>query len=211
MRHIGGFAELLLQDGGASLDPGARHYADRIAQGASRLGGMLDDLVLLSRLGRQDMLRRPVDFNLLVEDVVGVLQAEAGDRVIDWVIEPLPMLECDPTLARIAVLNLLENAVKFTRTRGRASIRVRPVRVEGQEGIAVQDNGVGFKMAHAGKLFGLFQRLHRADEFDGEGAGLAFVQRIAQRHSGRVWAESEVDEGATFSITFGGPDVRHAS
>ena len=211
VRHIGGFAELLLQDGGASLDPGARHYADRIAQGASRLGGMLDDLVLLSRLGRQDMLRRPVDFNLLVEDVVGVLQAEAGDRVIDWVIEPLPMLECDPTLARIAVLNLLENAVKFTRTRGRASIRVRPVRVEGQEGIAVQDNGVGFKMAHAGKLFGLFQRLHRADEFEGEGAGLAFVQRIAQRHSGRVWAESEVGEGATFSITFGGPDVRHAS
>ncbi len=211
VRHIGGFAELLLQDGGASLDPGARHYADRIAQGASRLGGMLDDLVLLSRLGRQDMLRRPVDFNLLVEDVVGALQAEAGDRVIDWVIEPLPMLECDPTLARIAVLNLLENAVKFTRTRGRASIRVRPVRVEGQEGIAVQDNGVGFKMAHAGKLFGLFQRLHRADEFEGEGAGLAFVQRIAQRHSGRVWAESEVDEGATFSITFGGPDVRHAS
>ena len=211
VRHIGGFAELLLQDGGASLDPGARHYADRIAQGASRLGGMLDDLVLLSRLGRQDMLRRPVDFNLLVEDVVGVLQAEAGDRVIDWVIEPLPMLECDPTLARIAVLNLLENAVKFTRTRGRASIRVRPVRVEGQEGIAVQDNGVGFKMAHAGKLFGLFQRLHRADEFEGEGAGLAFVQRIAQRHGGRVWAESEVDEGATFSITFGGPDVRHAS
>jgi two-component system, chemotaxis family, sensor kinase Cph1 len=101
--------------------------------------------------------------------------------------------------------------VKFTRTRGRASIRVRPVRVEGQEGIAVQDNGVGFKMAHAGKLFGLFQRLHRADEFEGEGAGLAFVQRIAQRHGGRVWAESEVDEGATFSITFGGPDVRHAS
>jgi PAS domain S-box-containing protein len=211
VRHIGGFAELLLQDGGASLDPGARHYADRIAQGASRLGGMLDDLVLLSRLGRQDMLRRPVDFNLLVEDVVGVLQAEAGDRVIDWMIEPLPMLECDPTLARIAVLNLLENAVKFTRTRGRASIRVRPVLVEGQEGIAVQDNGVGFKMAHAGKLFSLFQRLHRADEFEGEGAGLTFVQRIAQRHGGRVWAESEVDEGATFSITFGGPDVRHAS
>jgi light-regulated signal transduction histidine kinase (bacteriophytochrome) len=211
VRHIGGFAELLLQDGGASLDPGARHYASCIAQGASRLGSMLDDLVQLSRLGRQDMLRRPVDFNLLVEDVVGVLQAEAGDRVIDWVIEPLPVLECDPSLARIAILNLLENAVKFTRTRGRASIRVRPVKVEGQDGIAVQDNGVGFKMAQAGKLFGLFQRLHRSDEFDGEGAGLAFVQRIAQRHGGRVWAESEVDEGATFHITFGGPDVRHAS
>jgi PAS domain S-box-containing protein len=211
VRHIGGFAELLLQDGGASLDPGSRHYAGRICQGASRLGGMLDDLILLSRLSRQDMLRRPVDFNLLVEDVVGVLQAEAGDRVIDWMIEPLPVLECDPSLARVALLNLLENAVKFTRTRGRASIRVRPVKVEGQDGVAVQDNGVGFKMAHAGKLFGLFQRLHRADEFAGEGAGLAFVQRIAQRHGGRVWAESEVDEGATFFITFGGLDVRHAS
>ena len=211
VRHIGGFAELLLQDGGASLDPGSRHYAGRIAQGASRLGGMLDDLVLLSRLGRQDMLRRPVDFNLLVEDIVGVLQAEAGERIIDWMIEPLPMLECDPSLARVALLHLLENAVKFTRTRGRARIRVRPVQVEGQDGLAVQDNGVGFKMAHAGKLFGLFQRLHRADEFEGEGAGLAFVQRIAQRHGGRVWAESEVDEGATFYITFGGLDVRHAS
>ncbi|HEY9504348.1 MAG TPA: PAS domain S-box protein [Gemmatimonadales bacterium] len=211
VRHIGGFAELLLQDGGAILDPGSRHYVSRIAQGATRLGGMLDDLVQLNRLGRQDMLRRPVDFNLLVEDLVGVVQAEAGDRVIDWVIEPLPVLECDPSLARIALLNLLDNAVKFTRTRGRASIRVRPVEVEGQAGIAMQDNGVGFKTAHAGKLFGLFQRLHRADEFEGDGAGLAFVQRIAQRHGGRVWAESELDEGATFYITFGGPDVRHAS
>jgi chemotaxis family two-component system sensor kinase Cph1 len=121
------------------------------------------------------------------------------------------VLECDPALARTAVANLVENAVKFTRTRARASIQVRPVRVEGQDGIAVQDNGVGFKMAYAGKLFGLFQRLHRTDEFEGDGAGLAVVQRIAQRHGGRVWAESEVDEGATFYITFGGPDVRHAS
>ena len=211
VRHIGGFAELLLQDGGPGLDPGARHYAGRIAEGATRLGGMLDDLVQLNRLGRQDMLRRAVDFNLLVEDAVGLLQAEAGDRVIDWIVEPLPTLECDSSLARIAVLNLLENAVKFTRTRARASIRIRPVRVENQDGIAVQDNGVGFKMAYAGKLFGLFQRLHRADEYEGDGAGLAFVQRIAQRHGGRVWAESEVDEGATFYITFGGSDVRHAS
>jgi light-regulated signal transduction histidine kinase (bacteriophytochrome) len=172
---------------------------------------MLDDLVQLSRLGRQDMLRRPVDFNTLVEDVLSLMQSEAEDRLIDWVVEPLPVLECDPTLAKIAMANLVSNAVKFTRTRGRASIRIRPVRADDQDGIAVQDNGVGFKMAYAGKLFGLFQRLHRSDEFEGDGAGLAFVQRIAQRHGGRVWAESEVDEGATFYITFGGPDVRHAS
>ena len=211
VRHIGGFAELLLQDGGPALDPTVRHDASRIADGAGRLGAMLEDLVQLSRLGRQDMLRRPVDFTLLVDDVVSMLQAEAGDRVVDWVVEPLPVLDCDPSLAKLAVVNLLSNALKFTRTRGRASIRVRPVHAEGQDGIAVQDNGVGFKMAYAGKLFGLFQRLHRSDEFECEGAGLAFVQRIAQRHNGRVWAESEVDEGATFYITFGGPDVRHAA
>ena len=120
------------------------------------------------------------------------------------------MLDCDPALARIALANLLSNALKFTRPRDRAIIRIRPVRADGQAGIAVQDNGVGFKMAYAGKLFGVFQRLHRSDEFEGNGAGLALVQRIAQKHGGRVWAESEVDGGATFFITFGGPDVRHA-
>jgi light-regulated signal transduction histidine kinase (bacteriophytochrome) len=211
VRHIGGFAELLLQDGGPGLDPAVLHYASRIREGASRMGGMLDDLVQLSRLGRQDMLRRPVDFTTLAEDVVSQLQSETGERIIDWTIEPLPVLECDATLAKVAIANLLSNAVKFTRTRGRAAIRVRPVHADGQDGIAVEDNGVGFKMAYAGKLFGLFQRLHRSDEFEGNGAGLAFVQRIAQRHGGRVWAESEMDEGATFYITFGGPDVRHAS
>jgi signal transduction histidine kinase len=211
VRHIGGFAELLIQDGGPGLDPAVRQYATRIREGATRMAGMLDDLVQLSRLGRQDMLRRPVDFTVLAEDVVSLLQSETDDRLIDWVIEPLPVLECDPGLARTAIVNLVANAVKFTRTRGRASIRIRPVQADGQDGIAVQDNGVGFKMAYAGKLFGLFQRLHRSDEFEGDGAGLAFVQRIAQRHGGRVWAESEVDEGATFFITFGGSDVRHAS
>ena len=99
--------------------------------------------------------------------------------------------------------NLLSNAVKFTRPRKRATIRIRPVQVDGQVGLAVQDNGVGFKMAYAGKLFGMFQRLHRPDEFEGNGAGLAMVQRIAHKHGGRVWAESEPDEGATFYLTLG--------
>ncbi len=211
VRHIGGFAELLLQDGGPGLDPAVRHYASRIGEGASRMGGMLDDLVQLSRLGRQDMLRRPVDFGTVVEDAVSALQSDVDDRVIDWTVEQLPVLECDPTMAKLAVVHLLSNALKFTRTRARASIRIRAVRADGQDGIAVEDNGVGFKMAYAGKLFGLFQRLHRSDEYEGDGAGLAFVQRIAQRHGGRVWAESEVDQGATFFITFGGSDVRHAS
>ena len=206
MRHIGGFAQLLLEDGGAALDPASQHYARRIAEGSARLAGMVDDLVRYSRVSRQDMMRRPVDLNPLVDDLVGHFQSEAAvqGRVVDWQIAGLPVLEGDPALIRLALEQLLANAVKFTRPRERATIRIQPVRADNQDGIAVQDNGVGFRMAYAGKLFGLFQRLHRAEEFEGNGAGLALVQRIAQRHGGRVWAESEPDQGATFFVTFGG-------
>jgi light-regulated signal transduction histidine kinase (bacteriophytochrome) len=107
-------------------------------------------------------------------------------------------------LIKIAVTNLVSNAVKFTRTRDKATIRIRPAESDGQVGLAVEDNGVGFKMAYAGKLFGMFQRLHRTDEFEGNGAGLAVVQRIVHKHGGRVWAEGEPDSGATFYMTFGG-------
>jgi light-regulated signal transduction histidine kinase (bacteriophytochrome) len=209
MRHIGGFSQLLLEDA-ATLDPATQHYARRIGEGAARLAGMLDDLVRLSRVSRQDMMRREVNLNTLVEDLVGHFQSEAAvqGRMLDWQIAELPVLEGDPGLMRLAIQELLANAVKFTRPRERAAIRIRPVRGEGQEGIAVQDNGVGFRMAHAGKLFGLFQRLHRAEEFEGNGAGLALVQRIAERHGGRVWAESELDQGATFYVTFGGTAER---
>jgi signal transduction histidine kinase len=214
MRHIGGFAQLLLEDGGPSLDPAAQHYARRISEGAARLAGMVDDLVQFSRVSRQDMMRREVNLNTLVEDLVGHFQSEAAveGRVLDWQVAELPVVEGDPALMRIALEQLLANAVKFTRPRERATIRIRPVRSEEQDGIAVEDNGVGFRMAYAGKLFGLFQRLHRAEEFEGNGAGLALVQRIAQRHGGRVWAESEVDQGATFYVTFGGAlDRRNAT
>jgi signal transduction histidine kinase len=210
MRHIGGFAQLLLEDGGPSLDPAAQHYARRISEGAARLAGMVDDLVQFSRVSRQDMMRREVNLGTLVEDLVGHFQAEAAveGRVLDWQVAELPTVEGDPALMRIALEQLLANAVKFTRPRERATIRIRAVRSEEQDGIAVEDNGVGFRMAYAGKLFGLFQRLHRAEEFEGNGAGLALVQRIAQRHGGRVWAESEVDQGATFYVTFGGTSER---
>jgi PAS domain S-box-containing protein len=210
MRHIGGFAQLLLEDGGPSLDPAAQHYARRISEGAARLAGMVDDLVQFSRVSRQDMMRREVNLGTLVEDLVGHFQAEAAveGRVLDWQMAELPTVEGDPALMRIALEQLLANAVKFTRPRERATIRIQAVRSEEQDGVAVEDNGVGFRMAYAGKLFGLFQRLHRAEEFEGNGAGLALVQRIAQRHGGRVWAESEVDQGATFYVTFGGTSER---
>jgi PAS domain S-box-containing protein len=203
VRHIGGFAELLLQDGASGLDPQAQHYAERIREGAGRMASLLDDLVNVARIGRQDLLRREVNFNTLVEDVIGELQPEVDGRSVEWQVEELPVLECDPSLARLALVHLLSNALKFTRTRAEARIRIRGIETDDQAGIAVEDNGVGFKMAYAAKLFGLFQRLHRPDEFEGNGAGLAVVQRIAQRHGGKVWAESEVDGGARFFLTFG--------
>jgi PAS domain S-box-containing protein len=205
LRHICGFTQLLLDDGGANLDPAARHYGERIGEAAQRMAGLVDDLVNLSRIGRQDLMRRPVDLGFVVEDLVSQLQAESGRGEIEWRIDQLPEIDCDASLARVALGQLLSNAVKFTRGRERAVIQVRAVETDGQTGVAVQDNGVGFNMAHAGKLFGVFQRLHRAGEFEGNGAGLALVQRIAHKHGGRVWAEGEPDRGATFYITFGGP------
>ena len=204
LRHISGFADMILVDGGPELEPGLRHYATRIGEGADRMAGLVDDLVRLVRVARQDLLRREVNLSTAVEDVVGSLQHAAEGRVVDWVIDPLPVVDADPTLVRAALEELLSNALKFTRPRERAVVRVRQVEAEGEVGIAVQDNGVGFRMAHAGKLFGTFQRLHRPDEFEGDGAGLALVQRIAQRHGGRVWAEADPDTGATFFMTFGG-------
>ena len=203
LRHVSGFAQLLVEDAGHSLDPAVRHYADRIREGAGRMAAMLDDLVTLSRIGRQDLLRRDVPFATLVEDVVSRLAPVYEGRMVDWQIEELPVLDADPTLARVALEHIVGNALKFTRTRERAIIRIRAVAADDQTAIVVEDNGVGFKMGYAGKLFSVFQRLHRADEFEGNGAGLALVQRIAQKHGGRVWAEGEVDRGARFFITFG--------
>jgi chemotaxis family two-component system sensor kinase Cph1 len=120
-------------------------------------------------------------------------------------VQPLPTVDCDPALVRLALQSLLSNALKFTRPRDHTVITIRPIEHEGQAGLAVQDNGVGFKMAYAGKLFGVFQRLHRSDEFEGNGAGLALVQRVAQKHGGRVWADSGAEGGATFYLTLGAP------
>jgi PAS domain S-box-containing protein len=205
LRHICGFAQLLLDDAGPMLDPAARHYAGRIRDGADRMAGLVDDLVHLARIARQDVMRHPVDLTLLAEDVVSQLQPQAEGREVDWRIHSLATVECDATLVRLALQSLLSNALKFTRPRDQTVITIRPIEHEGQAGIAVQDNGVGFKMAYAGKLFGVFQRLHHADEFEGNGAGLALVQRVAQKHGGRVWAESGPDGGATFYLTLGAP------
>jgi light-regulated signal transduction histidine kinase (bacteriophytochrome) len=207
LRQLLGFSRLLLEESGPELAPPARHYAERIQAAADSMSTLVDDLVNVSRVGRQDLLRREVPLTPLVEDVVGQLRAETNGRSIEWQIEELPSVEGDTSLIKLALNNLLSNAVKFTRTRKQAIIRIRPLDFEGQIGLAIQDNGVGFKMAYAGKLFGMFQRLHRSDEFEGNGAGLAVVQRIAHKHGGRVWAEAEPDKGATFYLTLGSRDA----
>jgi PAS domain S-box-containing protein len=207
LRQLIGFSRLLIDESGGNLDPAGLHYAKRINEAADQMAGLVDDLVAISRIGQQDLLRREVELTPLVEDVVNGFRSPDNGRTIDWEIGELPTVDCDPGLTRIAIANLLSNAVKFTRPRARAAIRIRPVELEGQVGLAVQDNGVGFKMAYAGKLFGLFQRLHRADEFEGNGTGLAVVQRIAIKHGGRVWAEAEPDGGATFYLTLGSGDA----
>jgi PAS domain S-box-containing protein len=203
LRHMLGFCRLLVDESGPELPPPALHYAQRIHQAADRMSTLVDDLVTLSRIGRQDLLRRELNLTPLVEDVVGQLRAGTDGRSIDWQVDELPTVQVDPSLIKVALTNLLSNAVKFTRPREQAVIRIRPIDADGQVGLAIEDNGVGFKMAYAGKLFGMFQRLHRADEFEGNGAGLAIVQRIVHKHGGRVWAEAEPDRGATFYLTLG--------
>jgi len=203
LRQLLGFSRLLIEESAPELEPSAVHYAQQVHQAANSLSSLVDDLVNVSRIGRQDLLRRQVDLTPLVEDVVGQLRTQTNGRVIDWQIEELPSVDGDSALIKLALNNLLSNAIKFTRPRQNAVIRIRPVELDGQVGLAIEDNGVGFKMTYAGKLFGMFQRLHRADEFEGNGAGLAVVQRIAHKHGGRVWAEAEPERGATFYLTLG--------
>ena len=205
LRHICGFSQLLLDDAGASLDPAVQHYARRIRDGASRMSALVDDLVHLARVARQDLMRRPVDLTTLVEDVVSQLQSQAEGREVEWrVAAAAGTVDATRRWCGRALQSLLSQRAQVHPARASTpSSRIRPIEHEGQAGLAVQDNGVGFKMAYAGKLFGVFQRLHRPDEFEGNGAGLALVQRVAQKHGGRVWADSGADGGATFYLTLG--------
>jgi PAS domain S-box-containing protein len=203
LRRTGGFAQLLLEERGTRLDPEARHYAERILEGTAQMGSLLEDLLTLTRIGRQDLMRRPTDLNVLLDEVSGQLRDTQNGRKVEWRLGELPQVDCDPGLARIALTHLLHNALKFSRAEPEAVIRVEPLDGVHGMGRVVSDNGVGFDMAHAGKLFGVFQRLHRPEEFEGNGIGLATVQRIAHRHGGRVWADAEPGHGASFFLSFG--------
>lgn len=203
LRHIHGFSGLLQNDAASTLSAEGRHYVDCIVNGSSRMGDLLEDLLNLSRFGRQSVNRRMFALNELVRDVIDDLAPETANRKIDWKVGKLPRVNCDPALMKIVFANLLSNAVKFTRPRATATIEVGQTRVKGEVVLFVRDNGAGFDMKYAGKLFGVFQRMHKEKDFEGTGIGLATVQRVLQKHGGRIWAEAEPDKGATFYFTCG--------
>jgi PAS domain S-box-containing protein len=203
LRHIAGFSTLLIEEFSAQLDPQARHYLRRIRDGTSKMGQLVDELLSLARVGRQATNVSAVDLNLLVEEVIAMLKPEWAGREVEWKIAPLPHLVCDETLMKLVLQNLISNSLKYSRPRRPAVIEVGVSETDGDTAIFVRDNGVGFNMKYADKLFGVFQRLHRPEDFEGTGVGLAIVYRIIKKHEGRVWANAELDKGATLYFTVG--------
>jgi PAS domain S-box-containing protein len=206
LRSLSGFSQILLEEHGDKLPADARHNVDMIVDSAREMGQLVDDLLAFSRLGKQPLAREQVDPERVARQVFDELRAaQPKERDVRVRFGPMPACQADPALLRQVYANLLGNALKYTRKRGRAEVEVGWTPEDGGA-YFVKDNGVGFDMAHADRLFGVFQRLHRAEEYEGTGVGLAIVSRIVARHGGRVWADAAVDQGATFSFTLpGGP------
>jgi signal transduction histidine kinase len=204
IRHISGFAKILVEKFRSSLPAEAHEHLQLIVQAAHRMGQMVDEMLKLARLGRQGLTVKVTGLSSLVEDVITLLAPETEGRQVEWKIGQLPFVECDPILMPQVFQNLISNALKYSRPRSPAVIEIGQTEKEGEKVIFVKDNGVGFDMKYSDKLFGVFQRLHMAEEFEGNGIGLATVERIIKKHGGRVWVEAELDRGATFFFTLGG-------
>jgi signal transduction histidine kinase len=199
LRHITGFVELLNERDLSALDDKSRHYLQVISESARKMGVLIDDLLAFSRMGRSEMMKTRVDLGSLAREIVADLEQETQGRDIVWEIATLPVVVGDAAMLRQALVNLITNALKFTRQRQQARIEIGAVSEHPDETLFyVKDNGVGFDMKYVDKLFGLFQRLHDPQEFEGTGVGLANVQRIVLRHGGRIWAEGSPDNGAVF-------------
>ena len=202
LRHIDGYAALLSKTAGEALNTKARRYLETISDSAKQMGQLIDDLLVFSRMGRQEMLHSTVNLTQLIRTVIHDLRLDLQGKTISWTIGALPDVPGDPAMLRQVFINLLSNAVKFTATRPTPRIEIGATRnTPGEVTIFVSDNGVGFDMQYVNKLFGVFQRLHRNDEFEGTGIGLANVRRIIHRHGGRTWAEGAIDQGATFYVS----------
>ena len=199
LRHMVGFTELLLKNSASVLNEKSQRYVGIILEAAKRMGDLIDDLLAFSRIGRAETHKKSVSLEQLVREALGQVRQETEGRNIEWKVGALPACYGDGSMLRLVLINLISNAAKFTRTRPKAEIEIgctdqKPDHVV----VFVRDNGVGFDMKYSDKLFGVFQRLHPHDTFEGTGIGLATVQRIIHRHGGRVWAEGQVDSGATF-------------
>jgi signal transduction histidine kinase len=201
LRAIDGFSRMLLEDHAEALGLQGQSYLQRVCRASGRMGQLIDDLLNLSRLTRQPMKRQTVDLSTLADEIVAELRRGESGRRVDVAIEPGLRADADPNLLQIALENLLGNAWKFTRNAPEPRIEVGAVPHEGRTAFFVRDNGAGFDMAYADKLFGAFQRLHPVADFEGTGIGLATVHRIIRRHGGQVWAEGAVEQGATFYFT----------
>jgi light-regulated signal transduction histidine kinase (bacteriophytochrome) len=201
LRAIDGFALMLEEDYSDRLDGEGRRFLTVIRENASRMGALVDDLLAFSRLGRQSVSKGDVNMDALVREVMNEALRDHEGPVPTITIGSLPTASADMALMRQVWVNLISNAIKYSSKSPQPSVTVSGQSSPAGSLYAIKDNGVGFNMAYAEKLFGVFQRLHRADEFEGTGVGLAIVQRIILRHDGRIWADGQVNEGATFSFT----------
>src|SRR5208282_186220 len=198
LRHVVGYSELLQRQASSLLDEKSRRFMQTILESAKRMGNLIDDLLEFSRIGRAETKNTLVSPDPLVKDVVAEIGQDTTGRDIVWKIHHLPVCYSDRSMLRLVIFNLLSNAVKFTRMRAQAEIEIGCVDGENEVEVFVRDNGAGFDMQYVDKLFGVFQRLHLPEEFEGTGIGLATVRRIIHRHGGEVRAEGIVDHGATF-------------
>jgi PAS domain S-box-containing protein len=198
VRHISGFVELLMQKTTQSLDEKSRRYLNIISDSTNHMGHLIDDILSFSRMGRAEMRKTLIKSDQLVKNAMNQLQPEMEGRHVVWDFHPLPEIYCDPAMLELVWVNLIGNALKYTRTQPHAKIEIGYNDDEDYHIFYIRDNGAGFDMMYVDKLFNIFQRLHRAEEFEGTGVGLANVRRIIQRHGGRTWAEGKVNGGATF-------------
>jgi light-regulated signal transduction histidine kinase (bacteriophytochrome) len=201
LRSIDGFSQVVLQDYAEKLDETGRNALHRVRAATQRMGMLIDDLLKLARITRAEMRREPVDLSGMAQEIVAELQRASPERQVELAIAPGLKAQGDARLLRVVLDNLLRNSWKYTGKQPRPRVEFASVEVNGGRAFMVKDNGAGFDMKYADKLFGVFQRLHSAAEFEGTGVGLATVQRIITRHGGRIWAEGAVDQGATFYFT----------